>query len=256
MKPTIVLIHGMWSTGSTLAPIRAALEGAEYTCHSPTLPHHEKGGNATAVATMSHLDYVAFLENFVHGLNLPEPPIFVGHSMGGLLAQLLAVRIAPKALVLFAPAAPAGINALNFNSIRATSHALLTWKFWQKSQKHPSLESAQFALFNGLPLERQKVLYDLLVPESGKALFEAGFAMLDKQKATHVDFSRIQVPVLMLHGTDDHIVIVEGSRQLLAKYKNIELKEYVGSGHWLFEESTPILEDTMAWLETTLALKP
>jgi pimeloyl-ACP methyl ester carboxylesterase len=249
MKPTIVLIHGMWSTGSTLAPIRAALEGAGYTCHSPTLPHHENGGNAASVATMSHLDYLAFLETFVRGLNLPEPPIFVGHSMGGLLAQLLAVRIAPKALVLFAPAAPAGINAINLNSLRATSHAVLTWKFWQKSQKHPTLESAQFALFNGLPLERQKALYNLLVPESGKVMFEAGFAMLDKQKATFVDFSRIQAPVLVLHGTDDRIVIVEGSRQLLPKYKNIELKEYVGSGHWLFEENTPILADMKAWLE-------
>jgi pimeloyl-ACP methyl ester carboxylesterase len=249
MKPNIVFIHGMWSTGNTLSVIRAALETAGYTCHSPTLPHHENGGNAAAVATMSHLDYVGFLENFVRGLNLPESPIFVGHSMGGLLAQLLAVRIAPRALVLFAPAAPAGINALNLNSIRATSHALLTWKFWQKSQKHPTFESAQFALFNGLPLERQKVLYDLLVPESGKALFEAGFAMLDKQKATHVDFSRIQAPVLVLHGTDDRIVIVEGSRQLLSKYKNIELKEYVGSGHWLFEENMPILEDMTEWLK-------
>jgi pimeloyl-ACP methyl ester carboxylesterase len=249
MKPPVVLIHGMWSTGSTLSAIRAALEADGYTCHSPTLPHHENGGNAAAVAKMSHLDYVGFLENFVCGLNLLEPPIFLGHSMGGLLAQLLAVRIAPKALVLFAPAAPASINALNLNSIRATSHALLTWRFWEKAHKHPSLASAQFALFNGLPLERQKQLYSLLVPESGKALFEAGFAMLDKQKATQVDFSRIQAPVLVLHGTADNIVIVEGSRQLLPKYKNIELKEYVGSGHWLFEENTPILEDMKSWLK-------
>jgi pimeloyl-ACP methyl ester carboxylesterase len=249
MKLPVVLIHGMWSTGNTLAPIHAALETAGYVCYSPTLPHHENGGNAATVARMSHLDYVGFLENFVRGLDLTAPPIVVGHSMGGLLAQLLAVRIAPKALVLFAPAAPSGINALNLNSIRATSHALLTWRFWEKAQKHPTFASAQFALFNGLPLERQKVLYDLLVPESGKALFEAGFAMLDKQKATRVDFSKIQAPVLILHGTADRIVIVEGSRQLLPKHKNIELKEYVGSGHWLFEESTPILKDMLAWLE-------
>lgn len=246
MKPPVVLIHGMWSTGSTLAPIRAALETAGYTCHSPTLPHHENGGDAAKVATMSHLDYVAFLEQYVKDLRLLEPPILLGHSMGGLLAQLLATRVKARALVLFAPAAPAGINALNFNSIRATSHALLQWRFWEKAHKHPTLESAGFALFNGLPLERQKELFALLVPESGKALFEAGFAMLDKQKATAPDFAKIDAPVLVLHGTADHIVIVEGSRQLMGKYKDFELKEYVGSGHWLFEEKTPILEDMKA----------
>jgi hypothetical protein len=32
---------------------------------------------------------------------------------------------------------------------------------------------------------------------------------------------------------------------------NIELKEYVGSGHWLFEEATPILADLLAWLRAT-----
>ncbi len=249
MKPPIILIHGMWSTGKTLEPIQKVLEAAGYTCYAPTLPHHANGGNAQAVATLSHRDYVAFLEQYVKNLNLETAPVLLGHSMGGLLAQLLAVRVVARALVLFAPAAPSGINALNLNSIRSTLHATLTWKFWEKAQKHPTLESAQFALFNGLALERQKELFAALVPESGKALFEAGFAMLDQSKATWVDYEKISCPMLILHGTDDHIVVVEGSRKLVQKHSRIELKEYLGSGHWLFEENTSILEDMKNWLE-------
>ena len=251
MSTPVVLVHGMWSTGSTLDPIRQALESWGYDCHSPTLPFHENGGNAERVARLSHRDYVEYLKSYIKTLGLLEPPILVGHSMGGLLAQLLATHIPTRALILFAPAAAAGINALNLNSMKSMSHALLKWRFWEKAQIHPTLEAANFALFNNLPATRQQELFNLLVPESGRAVFEAGFAALDSSKATRVDFDKITAPVLILHGTDDRIVIVQGSRPLVGKYRNATLKEYAGSGHWLFEESVngKIFEDVRGWLK-------
>jgi pimeloyl-ACP methyl ester carboxylesterase len=39
-------------------------------------------------------------------------PILMGHSMGGLLAQILGSRGLAKALVLLTPASPRGIVAL------------------------------------------------------------------------------------------------------------------------------------------------
>jgi pimeloyl-ACP methyl ester carboxylesterase len=45
-------------------------------------------------------------------LNLTEASILIGHSMGGLLAQQLAARIQPFALVLLTPSWPAGIWGL------------------------------------------------------------------------------------------------------------------------------------------------
>jgi pimeloyl-ACP methyl ester carboxylesterase len=252
MNPPVVLIHGMWSTGTTLEPIRKAFESRGFSCHSPTLPFHDNGGNAAQVGKLSHTDYVNFLETYVKNLNLPEPPILIGHSMGGLLAQLLAVRIPTRALILFAPAAAAGINGFALSSIRSLAHALFSWKFWDKAQIHPTLESAQYALFNNLPLERQQELFKLLVPESGRVLFEAGLGAKGEGKPTWVDFEKITSPILIQHGTDDRIVIVQGSRQVVGKYKNATLKEYEGSGHWLFEEEVnqKIFEDARGWLKS------
>jgi pimeloyl-ACP methyl ester carboxylesterase len=252
MNPPVVLIHGMWSTGTTLEPIRKAFESRGFSCHSPTLPFHDNGGNAAQVGKLSHTDYVNFLETYVKNLNLPEPPILIAHSMGGLLAQLLAVRIPTRALILFAPAAAAGINGFALSSIRSLAHALFSWKFWDKAQIHPTLESAQYALFNNLPLERQQELFKLLVPESGRVLFEAGLGAKGEGKPTWVDFEKITSPILIQHGTDDRIVIVQGSRQVVGKYKNATLKEYEGSGHWLFEEEVnqKIFEDAQGWLQS------
>jgi pimeloyl-ACP methyl ester carboxylesterase len=250
-KPAAVLFHGMWSTDRTLLPIRQQFEAWGFACHSPVLPFHENGGDAAKVATQSHLDYAAFLRTYISSLNLPDPPILVGHSMGGLLAQLVGASIPSQALVLFAPAAPAGINGLAWSSIRSTLHVTLRWGFWNKSQIFPSQESANYALFNGLPSQRQQELFKSLVPESGRALFEAGFAFLDSKHATRVEYARITAPVLILQGGDDRIVIPSAARQLVTKYADATLKIYPPSGHWLFEgtDSPTIFKDVQEWLK-------
>lgn len=253
-QPHVIFIHGMWSTDQTLLPIRRIFEAWGFACHSPLLPCHGSKDNAAEVARLSHLDYVNFLKGYIAQLKLSEPPILVGHSLGGLLVQLVAAQIPTRALVLLAAAAPAGINALSISSIRSTLHASTKWKFWEKAHRPPTLAVAQYALFNNLPLKRQQELFDALVWESGRVLFEAGFAMLDSHHATRVDFAKIQVPMLLLHGTDDRIVIVQCSRQVVKKYPRATLKEYPGAGHWFFEEpvSKQVFADTRAWLEQVL----
>jgi pimeloyl-ACP methyl ester carboxylesterase len=249
-KPPVVLIHGMWSNAHTLGPVRQRLEAWGHTCHSAQLPCHNPG-EAAGVGRLSHTDYVDYLEQYVSSLGLSEAPILVGHSMGGLLAQLLAVRIQPRALVLFAPAAAAGINALALSAVRSLGHVLLTWRFWEKPHVFPTLSSAQYALFNGLPLERQQQLYIALVPESGRILLEALIGAQGQGKPTWVDFARLPMPVLILQGADDRIVVAKGARQLEGRYQNATLKLYDRAGHWFFEDETvsnELYDDLETWL--------
>jgi hypothetical protein len=44
MNPSVVLIHGMWSTGTTLEPIRKAFESWGFSCHSPRCPFMKTAG--------------------------------------------------------------------------------------------------------------------------------------------------------------------------------------------------------------------
>jgi pimeloyl-ACP methyl ester carboxylesterase len=95
----VVLIHGAWSRGEQLALTRAAFEERGYTAHTPTLRHHELPLNegATKIASLSLGDYSDDLVGFVNSLD--SPPLLVGHSMGGLLAQLVAARTRHAGLV-------------------------------------------------------------------------------------------------------------------------------------------------------------
>jgi pimeloyl-ACP methyl ester carboxylesterase len=88
----VVLIHGSWSRGEQWAPARAAFEERGYTVHTPTLRHHELPlhEGATKIAPRSIRDYTDDLAALVASLD--SPPLLVGHSLGGLLAQCFVTR--------------------------------------------------------------------------------------------------------------------------------------------------------------------
>src|ERR1700730_18749815 len=99
----VVLIHGAWSRGEQLAPARAAFEERGYTAHTPTLRYHELPlhDGAIKIASLSLRDYSDDLVRFVNSLD--SPPLLVGHSMGGLLAYLVASRTRHAGLVSARP---------------------------------------------------------------------------------------------------------------------------------------------------------
>src|ERR1700748_3553978 len=106
----VVLIHGSWSRGEQFAPARAAFEERGYTAHTPTLRHHElpTQEGAMKIASLSLRDYTDDLVTFVNSLDCP--PLLIGHSTGGLLAQLVAARTRHAGLVAACPAPAGGIT--------------------------------------------------------------------------------------------------------------------------------------------------
>ena len=97
----------------TLAPglafeaFRGPFEAAGHTVLTPDLRGHGDDDRPGAVAGVSMTDYARDIAELCAGL--PEPPILIGHSLGGLVAQLAAKRTPPKALILLAPSPPWGV---------------------------------------------------------------------------------------------------------------------------------------------------
>lgn len=70
----VVLIHGCWARGDSLAPARAAFEDRGYTVHSPTLRHHELPlqEGAMKIAPLSMRDYTDDLVALVDWIPHPS----------------------------------------------------------------------------------------------------------------------------------------------------------------------------------------
>ena len=109
MAETIFMIHGMCGGPWVWDNYQTAFESAGWRCVTPTLRHHDvdpRDPPPPQLGATSLLDYAGDLIAEIGQLD--AAPVLVGHSLGGLLAQIVAARVPCKALVLLGSAAPAG----------------------------------------------------------------------------------------------------------------------------------------------------
>lgn len=252
----VVLLHGMWSTGRTLDPVRVFLEARGHRVLSPTLPLHPARSKEEHVrlGRLSLLDYARHLEEAILAARLPTPPVLVGHSMGGLLAQMLASRLTTRALVLLAPAPPAGIQAVRWRNLLATRNVLLTPGFWKRAHR-PATSLADWALLNGVPEPRRSAVRAELLHESGRAYAEIVFWWLDRANASYVASAQVRCPTLVMTGAQDRVIPPSVVRKVAALYPQAETLVLPERGHWFFEEdgADEILARLAGWLELACA---
>jgi pimeloyl-ACP methyl ester carboxylesterase len=252
---TMVMIHGMWCGPWCWGNYRRYLEERGYRCIVPALRHHDVDPEAEpdpALGITSLLDYAADLEGEIERLG--EAPILVGHSMGGLLAQILGSRGRARALVLLTSASPAGINALTPSVIRSFWSTLTRWGFWRRPHR-PTLAEAVYSMLHLLPENEQTATHERFVHESGRAAAEIGFWPFDARKAARVDTSRITCPMLIVAGREDRITPASVARKVARRYATIATyRELAGHAHWViaepgWKEVAGLVGD---WLDETL----
>jgi non-heme chloroperoxidase len=237
MAETIFLIHGMWGGPWYWANYRSVLESQGYRCMAATLPYHDADPRLAPdprLGTIGLLDYAAALEGELKRLRVK--PILVGHSMGGLLAQILAARGLAKAAVLLAPAAPAGIFAVAPSVIHSFWSIQTTWAFWRRPVR-PTFNEATYSMLHLLPEAERRAIYDRLLYESGRAVFEIGYWFFDASGASRVDASKVNCPVLVVAGSQDRITPAWAVRQVARKYAAVSTyREFERHAHWVVGE--------------------
>ena len=234
MRPTIVMIHGMCVLGSFWDNFKLYFESAGYNCLAPDLPLHRLGEPDPGVGMIGLDQYVSSIAKIVN--TLPEPPIIFGHSMGGLLAQLVACQTPVRALVLMAPATPRGIIAITPSVLACFAEVLFKPAFWKKPFRF-SRRAAFGYILNCLPAETTESIYQDLVYESGRAAAEIGFWFLDKARASEIDCSKLQMPILIMTGAKDRITPLRPLKQLVQKLPSASYHEYPENGHMLTMEA-------------------
>ena len=253
MNRDVILIHGMWCTAANWSRVRGLLEASGLRCHAPSLPHHKVGTVDQEVGAQSLRDYRKFLLDYIRGLKLKQPPIIIGHSMGGLLAQQIAAELQPAALVLLTPAPQAGINGLRVSNLVAFAKAFARPAFWRRPHI-PSPARAASSAFNGVPPERHRAIYGGLVQESGAAAAEIGFWFVDPSRAARVDVRKISCPAYVVSAGRDRLTPASVVRKVAAKLDDATLRHYPGRGHWVIDDgdTDEMIQDLLQWLRKKL----
>lgn len=234
-KPPVVMIHGMWSDAGTMKDVRDAFAREGYQVDAVTLPHHGTRAEHTeasraALASTKLQDYVAFLTDRVRKLD--RPPILVGHSMGGLLAQLTAARVPCERLILLSSAAPAGINGLGISVFRTLGTNLLRFPLW-KSTTELKLANVRYGIANSQSDDEQRDIYEHCGYESGMVTFQMTLAAFTKRVFAHVPPDSITCPVLIIGGSEDRVTPFRIQRSIARRYGDrCQLVEIPGCCHW------------------------
>jgi pimeloyl-ACP methyl ester carboxylesterase len=255
MSEEIFMIHGMFCKGSSWGNYRSFFEQRGYHCITPTLRFHEiapKDSPDPRLGTTSLLDYANDLQKEIEQLN--QAPIIMGHSMGGLLAQILGSRGLGKALVLLAPAPSRGSTTFNpiamFKMMQTWGSVLIRPRYSSKTFRlsYAALSRTAFQPFS----EKERTdEYAKLVYESGKAFHEIARG----KPAAAVDESAVRVPVLMISGKLDGLISNEAIRNVAKKYGEIcTYKDFKDQSHWVlggprWEEVANYISD---WLDQKL----
>lgn len=246
----IVLIHGTWCTGDVWGESVKEFEKLGFRVYTPTLRNHDLPFDEVMekVATVSLADYVDDIVELINGLE--GQTIVLGHSLGGLIAQLVAQRINVAGVILLGTAPTAGIFAFYPTMVICFYKHFLRYGFWKKAMPPYKHAFCDYCMNEQDPKDKDKE-FAKLVPESGFVYFQMALPFLDKQKGAYVDHEKIKVPVLIITGSKDKMVHPNIAKATFRKYDRAKLVVLHGSDHMYL--ATKYREKTIMeikdWLE-------
>lgn len=237
---TILLIHGAWLNPTSWDPWCERYRAAGYACEAPAWPGDE--GSPAALRAqpspdLADLDVPAIVDHYAALIEaMPEPPILIGHSFGGLIVQMLLDRGLGAVGVAIDSAPPRGILP-TASALKASLPVL----------RHPashvgtiSFEDFAWGFVHQLPEADQRAAYDrYVVPTPGRVFYDVAFAPLSHK--TKVDWRNDdRAPLLLLAGGHDRTVTAAMNRANFRHYLRssalTDFHEFPDRSHWTIAE--------------------
>ena len=244
-RTPVVFIHGLWLLPSSWDRWARLFEEAGYTALTPGWPddpetveeakaHPEVFAGKTVGQVADHFsDVIGQLE---------KKPAVMGHSFGGLLAQIVAGRGFSAASVAIDPAPFRGVLPLPISALRVANAVLHNPLNWNRAVPL-TYDQFRYGFANAVSEDEAKELYEnFSVPTSGAPLFQAATANLNPWTEAKVDTKNPKRgPLLITSGTKDHTVppaIAKASFKRQQKNEGVtEFVSFPGRGHALVIDS-------------------
>ena len=229
-------------------------ESKGYMCVAPHWPYVDKPAAelnrsidpAFAKTTVKSLvdHYAAIIQT------LPEPPIIIGHSFGGLITQLLLDRGLGARGVAIDPGNPSGVMP-SLAAVLAAAPVLFQWNGWNKICKM-SFKAFSTTFANTLPKSDMQTTYNAqIMPAPGRIYFEAALGI-----GCSLDWKNPKrAPLLLLSADKDYTASPSMIRAMYRRHKEspvrVDLHTFKKRSHWLIAEPgwEGVAQDIWSWIQ-------
>lgn len=251
---TVVLIHGMFLTPASWAEWKKYFEAAGYQVHAPAWPLHDAEPAALrdrhpdpqlgALELKDVLDhYRAFIKT------LPEKPILIGHSMGGLLTQLLLQDQLGVAGVAIDSAPPQGLISLRWSFLKS-NWAVINPLADESTAYLPDEGAFRYAFSECVPEAESRQAYARFATPESRRVGNA-----PTTPVAEVRFDAKTAPLLLIAGESDHIIPASLNYANFEKYEGApsrtEFRMFPGRCHYIVQQDG--WEDVASYVKGWLA---
>jgi pimeloyl-ACP methyl ester carboxylesterase len=234
MTKTIVLVHGAWLNSLSFEHVKARYQAQGYTVIVPDWPFDNRSpaelraNPAPELARTGQREILAHYERIIRAL--PEKPILIGHSLGGVYVQHLLERGFGVAGVSINPAPTPGVP-LGPQAIVSALPVLGDPLSWRKA-KSMSLKFFRTRFAQTIPADLVEAEYERYVVPTAGLVYWNGVVNPIK-----IDFAgQTRAPLLLIGGGKDLIADASMTRAIYNKQKKAkaltELKIYEDRSHW------------------------
>jgi pimeloyl-ACP methyl ester carboxylesterase len=239
---TIVLIHGLWVTPRSWEKWVEHYESKGYRVLAPAYPGLEVEVEAlredpSPIKALTVPAIVEHLENIVGELD--SPPIIMGHSMGGLLTQILLDHGYGAAGVAIDSVPAEGIKVVPVSQIRSVFPVLRNPANRMKAVGFTP-EQFHYAFANTLSEEESQEVYDRYhIPAPGRLVWGGVLANFTPgHQDTYVDFrNEDRAPLLFIAGEEDNLMPPAVNESNVKHYRHTksvtDYKEFPGRSHYI-----------------------
>lgn len=209
-RPPAVFVHGLWLLASSWDRWAELFAQAGYAPVSVSWPGdaetvEQARANPQSVAGKTLGEIAAHVAEVIGALS--SKPVVVGHSFGGLLAQMMAARGESTATVAIDPAPFRGVLALPLSTLR-TAMPVLSNPANRKRPISLTFEQFRYGWANALSEQEARQLHESFhVPGTAVPLFQAALANVNPRTEVQLDTaSPTRGPLLIISGEKDHTV--------------------------------------------------
>jgi non-heme chloroperoxidase len=206
----VVFVHGLWLLPSSWANWADFFNRAGYASLTPVWPDdpgtvEEARANPDVLAKKSLRQIADHTTEVIEALD--RKPVIMGHSTGGLLAEMLAGQGLAAVTVAIDPGVFRGVLPLPASTLKVAGPFLIN-PAWRGRAITLTFDQFKYGWANALDEDEAKELYDTYhVAGSGIALAQMANANLNPWTESKVDTKNPdRGPLLIIDGEKDHTV--------------------------------------------------